>query len=530
MKYVWFFRIILSGFLFVIISTSCVKEGPIGLPGKDGIDGKDGKDGQDGKDGKDGVFVQIPPIPPLETQARVQVAFDDYEVAFKFTWKSQQKKMPAGFASEGQNYPGQFHDILKHNGTKFDRLPSGERLEEDRITFMIDKYESEIPFFGKAGCAVSCHAEMTSHHLLSDNILDHWHWRGGRSGPMGYAEDAAVNNVGRIRDNLGTPPTKFIRSGGDRLREDQAALAGSAHPVLSDGLPRFVFNKGKLLPGNYVVPSYFLTNSGNQIITDPYTGIPAVKDVSKNRSLMVVYQDPWFDNENKVNALDLAYLVWAATSEVGHLPAHLQDTGTPDFTVWKNFWASQSGISPDDSAAALAKLDDVHAEWVASDKNAMVTRSVGFIYSSDQHDISSTRSYDTARNEWSVVLTRRLTTGSNRDADLSDLENGTPYTIAFAMHDEGGGEITHNRALPVTISTDDDVADLLAKKVNYLGGVNWREIPAYDTYWVDQSHTANFNYEFLTGSQHPGSGSLATMNCVDCHNNENSLLTSGLLN
>jgi len=48
MRYASFLRIILSGFLFLFLAASCVKEGPMGLPGEDGVDGQDGLDGQDG--------------------------------------------------------------------------------------------------------------------------------------------------------------------------------------------------------------------------------------------------------------------------------------------------------------------------------------------------------------------------------------------------------------------------------------------------------------------------------------------------
>ena len=51
MKYNSFLKLILIGFVCAFIATSCVKEGPQGLPG---IDGKDGVDGSNGRDGVDG--------------------------------------------------------------------------------------------------------------------------------------------------------------------------------------------------------------------------------------------------------------------------------------------------------------------------------------------------------------------------------------------------------------------------------------------------------------------------------------------
>ncbi|SHF58531.1 hypothetical protein SAMN05444274_106277 [Mariniphaga anaerophila] len=48
MKYVSFLKLICLGFVFALLATSCVKEGPMGPAGADGSDGQDGMDGEDG--------------------------------------------------------------------------------------------------------------------------------------------------------------------------------------------------------------------------------------------------------------------------------------------------------------------------------------------------------------------------------------------------------------------------------------------------------------------------------------------------
>lgn len=468
-------------------------------------------------------------IKELTDQVRVQVAYDASHVVFKYVWKSQNKKSPSGGGNVGFKYPGQFHDFLKHDGTSFNRLPDGSRIDEDRVSFMIDKQEGGIVNFAKAGCAISCHAGMASHYLESNDILDHWHWRGGRSGPMGYAEDAAVNNVERIRDAVGTPPSKFTRSGGDRLREDQGALSGAGHPVLEEGFPRFVFNKGKVL-GGFTIPSYFVVSESGSVITNPYLEIPLVKVLMPNRSLLVVYQDKSFDPVDKVNALDISYLLYVALSSTAHLPAHLQDESSADFILWKNHWASETGISATDDATALAKLDEIHAEWVASGKNAMVTRSVGFIYNSDQHDITSTSSYNIARNEWTVILKRKLNTSSINDVDLTGLQGGTKYTMSFAMHDAGGGSATHDISMPYTLSSEAG-ADIRAASVSNVDNINWNLIPFFDTHWVKRSVMfPSFRYSWLTSTSHPGAGMINVNSCSSCHNSSNrSLLNDAVI-
>ncbi len=452
---------------------------------------------------------------PQETQVRVQVMYDAENVAFRFAWKSMAKTMPVGFANVGKVYPGQFHDMLKHNGTKFDRLASGARMWEDRITFMIDKIDGPVAGFKNATCAMTCHTGMDSHNLGTPDVIDHWHWRGGRIGPAGYAEDAAVGEVERIRDNVGTPPSKFIRSGGDRLREDQVALTGTGLSVLENGLPRFVFNKGKKI-GDYTIPNYFISNESGAVIKDPYTELPNITDLSINRSLLIVYQDMAFDPQNKVTGLDLGYLVYVATTSTDHLPAHLQDTDTDHFVFWRDFWATESGVAPTEVDKATNKLNEIDAEWVASDKMAMVTRSVGFIYESDQHDITSKRFFDVATGEWSVVLYRKLSTGSNRDVDLSGLPTGTQYAFSFAMHDVGGDAASHDISMPLILSSAVN-EEVRAQMVSNVKAVAWANYPSYDTYYVKRDFHSKWRVEWLKSDSHFGSGSFETKSCVECH-------------
>lgn len=474
---------------------------------------------------EDKVFGPDPEI-PAETQVKLQAAYDATEVAFRFTWKSQKKIYPTGLPNTGKNYPMQFHDMLIHDGTKFDRLPASDRMEEDRISIMFNKQQAGIQGFAAAGCAIICHSGMESHHLLTNDVLDHWHWRGARSGPMGYAEDVAINNTERIRDNLGTMPSKFLRSGGDRLREDQAALTGAGHPVLVDGLPRFVFNKGKNLPDNFSVPSFFLVNDNNVIMTNPHGEIPTVKKVDHNTSLLVVFQDRTFDTQDKVNALDVGYLAYVALGTLNHMPSHLRDETTADFNFWKSFWASETNITT--AAAALTKLNDIHSEWTNNQKKTMVTRSVGFIYNSDQHDVRSERFYDPTKNEWTVILKRKLGTGSDKDEDLTDLRTGAVFSVNFAMHDSGAGSETHDISIPYTMSNS-NTSDIQAVSVGSIQNADWNSIQGMETNWVKQALMPKYTSTWLKSSAHPGAGSLESVTCSNCHTGNNSLLNSLVL-
>lgn len=489
------------------------------------------------------------PLPPLSQQVRVQVAYDATNVAFKFTWKSQQKIYPAGQGNVGRNYPGHFHDLLKHDGTLFNRLPAGERMDEDRVTFMIDKFDAGIANFAAAGCAITCHygpgglgTFNANKHLLTPDKLDFWHWRGGRSGPMDYAEDTYLDQTARQRDAAGTPPSKFTRTGGDRLREDQPAFAAgfTEDPVLVNRFPRFVFNKGKTV-GGFTIPKYFIADESNNVVTNPYVGLPGIKDITKNRSLIVVYQDRSFDPVDKVNALDLAYLVWVGYDITTQLPAHLRPGNEAyddaAFTVWKNWWAAETGIAATPGVAAAenaakAKLTEVYNEWTGAGNNAMVARSVGFIYNSDQHSVTSERAYDAVKNEWTVILKRKLASSSENDADLSGLPTGTKYAFSFAMHDSGSGAVTHDISIPHVISKDapaNPAIDIQAVSVTNVDNTDWSRIPASDSQWVKQALMPKYTWDWLKSGAHPGAGSTGTTNCVTCHTGTNSLTNSAVL-
>ena len=51
MKYNSFLKILTFAFVCAILATSCVKEGPMGLPGEDGKDGENGTNGTNGING-----------------------------------------------------------------------------------------------------------------------------------------------------------------------------------------------------------------------------------------------------------------------------------------------------------------------------------------------------------------------------------------------------------------------------------------------------------------------------------------------
>lgn len=457
-------------------------------------------------------------FPAGPAQVRVQAVYDQTDVAIRFTWAGRPKTFPAGL-NDSRVYPGQYHDLMVHDGVRFAQVPESERLQEDRVNLMIASTQALGNPFLNSGCYLACHTGMTSHNLKVPGLLDLWHWRGGRSGPMGYAEDTGISTVERIRDNLGAPPSVWIRSAGDRLREDQAALVGTNH-LLAEGFPRFVFNRGKLMPGGFAIPRFFIWTDAGAVMRNALVEVPAVTDVAVNRSLLVAYQNLTFDPVDKVNAIDVAYLVHVANGSVAHLPTHLRTTGTAAYNAWTAYWGGQLGIALGAAAAAETLLGEIRSEWEASDRTGLVSRSIGFIYPSSQHDITSTRQFDASTGQWTVTLIRKLNTGDAQDVNLSGLGAGATFALGFAMHDQGAGSESHDISLPFRLGTGSGV-DIQAVLVADVRSANWSAAPTLESRFIRREFVEIGNpwtmETLLSSGSHSGAAYVNAVRCQSCH-------------
>ncbi len=463
-----------------------------------------------------GPADEFPAGPP---EVWVQAVYDDSRVAIRFEWESGPKDLPAALGS-GQVFPGQVHDPLVWDGSQFDRFPASSRLQEDRLSMMIGTRQSHGAALATTGCYISCHSGMERHNVGPGNpVLDMWHWRGGRSGPMGYAEDTGVDEVERIRDSAGSPPSAWLRAAGDRLRENQAAILGTGH-ALAEGLPRFVFHKGKEMPEGFQIPRYFVWNDAGEIIQDPLVEVPQITDVSVNRTLLVAYQDREFDPVDRVNSIDMGYLVHAANGETAHLPGHLQTPGTAAYEFWTGFWADELGVGLDDAAAAETLIQEIHSEWEGSGRAGIVTRSVGFIFPSSQHTITAEREFDEAQGHWRVTMVRDLNTGDPDDVNLSGLPTGASYTLGFAVHDRGGAAATHDISMPYLLSGTSG-ADIRAVQVPDVQSANWSDVPTLEARFIQREFVAPNNMWTLDWLKdptiHEGYHSVDVVTCQACH-------------
>ncbi len=459
---------------------------------------------------------EFPVGPP---QVWVQAVHDQAQIAIRFEWESRDKEHPTAL-SGGNVFPGQVHDPLVWDGGQFDRLPASERLQEDRLSMMIGTRQTHGAALATTGCYLSCHTDMERHNVgPGAPILDMWHWRGGRSGPMGYAEDTGVGESERIRDSAGSPPSAWIRAGGDRLREDQAAILETGH-ALAEGLPRFVFHRGKEMPEGFQVPRFFVWNDAGEIIQDPLTEVPQITDVSVNRSLLVVYQDRDFDPVDRVNAIDVGYLVHVANGTTSHLPAHLQTPGAAQYQFWTEFWADELGIGLDDASAAETLIQEIHSEWEGSGRAGMVTRSVGFIFPSSQHTITAEREFDAAQGHWRVTMVRDLDTGDPQDVNLSGLPSGSNYALGFAVHDRGGAGVTHDISMPYMLGTSGG-SDIRAVEVANVQAANWGDVPTLEARFIREEFLAPSNMWTLDWLKdptiHEGYHSVNVITCQACH-------------
>lgn len=429
------------------------------------------------------------------------------DVAIRFEWKSNKP------------YAGQFHDIVQYKSGTNSWVRTADQakpVNEDRVTLVFEDPARPVPGFSTQGCYVACHTDMNdmpgqtvdARHYVSPSAglplgsfaLDMWHWRGGRSGPMGYAEDTWVrvhdSNTGaqgRVRDAATVKPTNWLNSGGDNLHENQTF--GGALTWKGTPLPRFVFDKSRSGFDNY-----FLAEGGEAITT-----VDGLKNISNDayRSQLVVYQDAAVGGNDKVNSVDVRFLL--------HMAGVVPDPGYRG--DWHAFWSNRLGVH--DAAQASALLDDIVAHV---EDGVMVARVVGFIFESGQHDITSDRSfaYDPLRGTWSVTLHRALSTGGTDDVDLSALTSGTKFNFAFSVHDiviDDG--LTHHISLPLTLSNAAG-STVRAKKVASTRDVDWSAISAYNTSLYQPGTVSR---EFLVDDlDHPGAAGVRDgQSCASCH-------------
>lgn len=156
----------------------------------------------------------------LTVPLQVQAAYNDTTMFFRYRWPSDR--------------PGIFHDVLRFQDGKWvtegNPVPGSQAdgMHEDRVAMMLD--DGSVPEFsryggyiaigaGLAGLTDQAPEEVTKYLPLTRNqlgkwddkasdgiqanlraagyFLDLWHWRGGRSNPIGQADD---QNVGTGRD------------------------------------------------------------------------------------------------------------------------------------------------------------------------------------------------------------------------------------------------------------------------------------------------------------------------------------------
>jgi len=450
----------------------------------------------------DRAMITDPETPVLGMEVRA--AFDGQMIALNFKWESSKE------------FAGQFHDLVAFDGTKWNRLRGDQALDEDRVTLMIEDPRRPVKGFENMGCYISCHADLRSmpettgdsrHYVLADSdgdvdrfALDMWHWRGARSGPMGYAEDTFVSMGkygteynGRKRDVAGTPPTNWVRDRGDRLLEDQPLSAGRWKDV---DLPRFVFN-----PKKVVFKNYFLADERGNLLKSK-EDLMAIKSLDYI-PLKVIYQDYAFDGEDKVNSVDILYLLYLAGA-----------VERPNFKpLWEEYWSKQLGVASGDEAKAM--LDDILEKLKPG---AMITRSVSFVYKSSQHDIRSKREFDYKNNIWTVTLYRDLSTGEEMidDVDLSGISEGTVYNMAFAVHDISAGRLWHHISFPSKLGNKESRAEIKAHQVDKVTAVNWADIEAFKTA-VYLPGTVSLQHLTSPGKHRAGASFLMQMRCMNCH-------------
>ncbi|EPR31012.1 Cytochrome c-552/DMSO reductase-like, heme-binding domain-containing protein [Alkalidesulfovibrio alkalitolerans DSM 16529] len=378
-----------------------------------------------------GPAAAYPPDGPA-TPLAVQAAYDDATIALRFSWKTD------------KGYPGLLHDLRSYDAAK-GSWERPARVNEDRISFMVEDIDDPVQGFANHGCWVTCHTDLngmpgnagrgdTRHYVLKGEgqgrMLDMWHWRGGRSGPMGYAEDTWVrahdlnsDAQGRRRDDDAGSPTTLLRDKGDRLREDQPFAVAFTFESKDVTLPEFVFDPQK--------------NSGHYFLVDD-NGLAKAAPVAE------------LANAHSIEAM--------ARGERQHA---LIATGEKA------------------NALHVASLSDEEKARIAAEALAggIIPRPVLFDHAGDQHDIRAERAFDEATMTWTVTMIRALDTGSKNDVSFKGLDAGRVYTLGMALHDGNGSGMSHLVALPASLGKAGSGSMIEAARVSDVAKADWTKVP-----------------------------------------------------
>ena len=423
----------------------------------------------------------------------VRAAYDATRIALRFSWETN------------KNYAGIFHDLRRYDtatnawvnpATDIDNVMS--KVEEDRVALIIDGAPGKVAGFSYLGCFATCHSDMNDmpqatvdarHYVIPSEgsdlntfQLDMWHWRGGRSGPMGYAEDTWVRShefasgaQGRRRDTAG--PDGNLRGNQGFAVSHTVSVNGQATEI---NLPEFVYDPTK---NN----GFYFLNDGSKLIT-----------------------------EEKIGNLFSANTI--AKMEAGTLPHGLVSGGP---------LANAISVT-----AATSEVKDAIALQALA--GGVINRPRMTDSMSDQHDIRSDRAFDGPTGVWTVTLYRNLDTGSNNDVSLAGLPTGAVYTLGMSIHDSNDGGRSHQVSVPVTLGTAG--ADINAASVSNVESVNWATVASFTTTtfkpgdmsleFLESSHPVDVTADCATchigAENHPGSQ--PTGNCIGCHTDGNRAL------
>lgn len=373
----------------------------------------------------------------------VRVARDPERIAMQFHWRSN------------KNYPGILHDIRQLDDDGEWSRPmanispdSPTRVNEDRIALIWETETSDRAISNQSrvfGCFQSCHSDMNrmpdntgdaGHYIVNslvspgDYQADMWHWRGARSGPMGFAEDTWIsaelledpNSAGRQRDANSVGPD------GNRLRLRENQGFNSEYDVVVQGqtrtikLPTWVYDP-------HLNSGFYFFNDGLRLITESQIG------------------NLWYFNS----------IERMAAGELQH---------------------GLIVLGPRANAIRVSELDQNRLNEVAAQALAGGIINTPFLNDdftgdSDQHDIRAIRQFE--NGYWTVTMIRDLNTGSEFDIDLSDIAN-REYTFGVAVHDQNDGERSHNISVPLTLG-----GDIVPAVVDDVDNVSWMSLPAFST-------------------------------------------------
>ncbi|MBD3649216.1 MAG: hypothetical protein HUJ31_17610, partial [Pseudomonadales bacterium] len=210
------------------------------------------------------------------------------------------------------------------------------------------------------------------------------------------------------------------------------------------------------------------SESGDALEPDPIEGQPGFKEVSvqvAHDAENIYVRLSWPGAEDSIVSMQVANQIKTFEAYGCYITCHDDQKDMPadnDQTLYAYFTHSGDKIAPQPRLDSHIEKQQFMDLWLGKFEGGKVSAEDEYILEArhdDNNDLSASGSFEGGIN--TVVLTRKLSTGDDKDIQLSD---GSTFSIGIAVHDAGRESRFHHTSFPVSVGLGAG-GDITSKKM-----------------------------------------------------------------